>query len=165
MALSFKEVAEILKLIDASECDEVILELEGTRLVVRRNSSAGPPAARVEPRSSDVPVTDNAGSVSADAQTPASPAAPPSPAVEPGHTEMRAPMVGTFYRRPSPDEAPFVEVGAHVKAGDPVCLIEVMKLFTTIEAPVAGTIEAIQIEDATLVEFDQLLFLIRADGS
>ena len=72
-------------------------------------------------------------------------------------------MVGTFYRRPSPDETPFVEVGARVEAGDPVCLIEVMKLYTTIEVPAAGTIEAIQAEDAALVEFDQLLFLIRPD--
>ncbi len=159
MALSFKEVAEILKLIDASECDELILELEGTRLVVRRNGGAATPALRSEPRAQGTPQPAPAGRSDAPGSAPPHSEAP-SPA---GLTEVRAPMVGTFYRRPSPDEAPFVEVGAHVKAGDPVCLIEVMKLYTTIEAPAAGTVEAIQAEDAALVEFDQLLFLIRPD--
>ncbi len=74
---------------------------------------------------------------------------------------MRAPMVGTFYRRPSPQEPVFVEVGQKVSKGQPLCLIEVMKLFTTIEAPVAGTVEAIVADDGALVEFDQLLFHVR----
>lgn len=70
-------------------------------------------------------------------------------------------MVGTFYRRPSPQEAVFVEIGQTVQKGQPLCLIEVMKLFTTIEAEVAGTVEAIVPDDGALVEFDQLLFRIK----
>ena len=65
--------------------------------------------------------------------------------------------------RPAPDQPPFVEVGSKVSAGDPLCLIEVMKLYTTIEAPVSGTIRQIAVEDAALVEFDQLLFVIAPD--
>jgi biotin carboxyl carrier protein len=72
-------------------------------------------------------------------------------------------MVGTFYTRPSPDDAPFVEVGARVSAGDPMCMIEVMKLYTTIEASVSGVVTAILPEDGKLVEFDQPLFIICAD--
>lgn len=70
-------------------------------------------------------------------------------------------MVGTFYRRPSPQEAIFVDVGQNVTKGQALCLIEVMKLFTTMEATIPGTIEAILPEDGALVEFDQVLFLIR----
>ena len=73
---------------------------------------------------------------------------------------VRSPMVGTFYRCPSPDEAPFVEVGTKVVAGDPLCLIEVMKLFTTIESAVDGQLKVILVDDVTLVEFDQPLFVI-----
>ena len=72
-------------------------------------------------------------------------------------------MVGSFYRCPSPDQPPFVEVGARVAPGDPLCLIEVMKLYTTIEATIAGTIKQIAVEDAQLVEFDQLLFVVEPD--
>ncbi len=70
-------------------------------------------------------------------------------------------MVGTFYRCPAPGEAPFVDVGAAVKKGDPLCLIEVMKLYTTIEASADGVIAAVHAEDNTLVEFDQILFAIK----
>jgi biotin carboxyl carrier protein len=72
-------------------------------------------------------------------------------------------MVGSFYRRPSPHEAPFVEVGGRVGKGDPLCLIEVMKLYTTIEAPGDGIVEAIAVEDGAAIEFDQLLFVIKPD--
>jgi biotin carboxyl carrier protein len=70
-------------------------------------------------------------------------------------------MVGTFHRRPSPQGAVFVEIGQTVQKGQPLCLIEVMKLFTTIEAEAAGTIEAIVPDDGALVEFDQLLFRLK----
>ncbi len=159
MALTFKEVSEILKLIDASQCDEVILELEGTRLVVRRGAGGGGsvpanPAAPQQPAQPSPPAGPNAGG------TPAR-AAAQSPA-EPGLIDVASPMVGIFYRRPSPEEPPFVEEGARVKKGDTLCLIEVMKLFTTVEAPADGIIASIVQEDGASVEFNQLLFRIRA---
>lgn len=163
MSLTYREVAEILKVIDASNCDEVVLEIGGTRLVVRRSTS-GASGHDLNAMPLAVPT----------ALTPAPPAAPPvapdppvksratvADAMLPGAHEVRAPMVGTFYRRPSPQEAIFVDVGQTVAKGQALCLIEVMKLFTTIEATTAGTVEAILPEDGALVEFDQLLFLIR----
>lgn len=69
-------------------------------------------------------------------------------------------MVGTFYRSPSPDAPPFVEVGTEVEKGDPICIIEVMKLFTTIHAEWSGTVEEIGAENGTLVEYGQMLFVI-----
>ncbi len=74
---------------------------------------------------------------------------------------IKAPMVGTFYRRPAPDKPPYVEVGDYIKPGDVVCIIEAMKLFNEIEAEVEGTIEKILVEDATPVEYEQPLFLVR----
>jgi biotin carboxyl carrier protein len=69
-------------------------------------------------------------------------------------------MVGTFYRRPAPQEPAYVEMGDTVRQGDPICIIEVMKLFTTIEAPVAGRIVEIGAENEDLVQLDQVLFVI-----
>lgn len=157
MPLTFKEVAEILKLIDASECDEVILELEGTKLVVRRNSGAGGSLASA---SASVPAPQDPSSAGTTGN-PVVAASEPEAAGEPGLQDVRSPMVGTFYRRPSPDESPFVEEGAKVKKGDTLCLIEVMKLFTAVEAPEDGTIAEIAREDGATVEFDQLLFRMR----
>jgi acetyl-CoA carboxylase biotin carboxyl carrier protein len=69
-------------------------------------------------------------------------------------------MVGTFYRRPGPDEPPFVEVGQRVEAGDTLCLIEAMKLFNEIVAERAGVVRTVCLEDAAPAEFGQLLFLL-----
>jgi len=72
---------------------------------------------------------------------------------------MRSPMVGTFYRRPAPTSPAFVEVGDRVEPGTPLCIIEVMKLFTTIEATVSGSVSNILANDGDSVEYDQLLFI------
>lgn len=163
MALTFHEVAEILKLVDASDCEELILEVEGTKLVVRRAANG---AMTRDDAALPIASAPSVAPSSSPAATPTSPI--PAPVAgrsampsAPGLIEVRAPMVGTFYRRPSPQEAVFVEIGQTVQKGQPLCLIEVMKLFTTIEAEVAGTVEAIVPDDGALVEFDQLLFRIK----
>jgi acetyl-CoA carboxylase biotin carboxyl carrier protein len=164
MAFTFKDVAEILKMIDASQCEEVVLELEGLRLVVRRGNPHGGAATNGWTQPGDLTRRIPAGGASA--------AIPPREvasfgqaraelAVADGYIAVRAPMVGTFYRRPSPQEQPFVEIGQRVKAGDALCLIEVMKLFTTIPSPGDGVIETIAVADAAPVEFNQLLVVIK----
>ena len=98
------------------------------------------------------------------------PAAPVASAVAPaapaetetgqdGHV-VKAPMVGTFYRSPSPDAKAFVEVGQAVKEGDTICIIEAMKLMNEIEADAAGVVKAILVENGQPVEYGQPLFLI-----
>lgn len=168
MALSYKEVAEILKMVDASDCQEVVLEVEGTKLVVRRGAAgaaavttAPAPAPAAPPASAPVPPAAEAAAPAPTAPAPTT-AAPQQPAAAEGQTIVRAPMVGTFYRRPAPEEPPFVEPGSRVKKGDALCLIEVMKLYTTIEAPCDGVIESVVAEDGVLAEFDQALFVIAA---
>jgi acetyl-CoA carboxylase biotin carboxyl carrier protein len=81
----------------------------------------------------------------------------------PGHRAVESPMVGTFYRSPSPDSAVFVDVGTHVQQGTTLCIVEAMKLMNEIEAESAGTIVEILVDDAQPVQFGQPLFHIRPD--
>lgn len=156
MSLTYDEIAEIIKLIDSSSCDELVVETGDIKLVVRRNgASAGAAAEYVERGSAPV-------AVSAAAPRKARAAAPKVAAADAaaGQIEVAAPMVGTFYRAPSPDARAFVDVGDVVGVGDPLCLIEVMKLFTTINAEVAGRIVQIGAENGELVEYGRTLFVI-----
>ena len=153
MTLSYDEISEIFKIIDESACDEFVLETGDIRLVVRRRSAA---------ESSIEPLSSTAG--------PSAPVAAPVQATRPitkqaaaAANVVAAPMVGTFYRSPSPGAPPFVEVGGKVKAGDPIGIIEVMKLFTTIHAEWGGTVTEVGAENATLVEYGQMLFVIIPD--
>jgi acetyl-CoA carboxylase biotin carboxyl carrier protein len=155
VALSYKDIAEIIKVIDSSNLDELIIELPEIKLVVRRRG-AGPasinPVTTVMPSSPPVPIVPPA-------PTPAPPSAPRLARAD-GTIEVRSPMVGTFYRAPSPKDPPFVEVGSVIKPGQPLCLIEVMKLYTTIEAKQAGRVAEILAANGALVEYDQVLFVI-----
>jgi len=158
LSLSYEEIAEILKAIDSSSCDELVVETGDVKLVVRRNGAAGAPAAVREP---SVPA---AVSASAPASAkPAPTAAIPAAKIETGADQsiITAPMVGTFYRASSPDAPPFVEIGSVVRKGQPVCIIEVMKLFTTINAENDGRVLQIAAQNGELVEFGQTLFVIK----
>jgi len=93
------------------------------------------------------------------APTPAAPAAAPPAAKPEGHV-ITAPMVGTYYASPSPDSAAFVKVGQSVKIGDPLCIIEAMKIMNPIEADKAGTVVSILADNGQPVEFEQPLFVI-----
>ena len=163
MGLSYKEVAEILKIVDASNCEEVVLELEGARLVIRKGQGLGSESEiskpdTVEAASSKVLAKQDTK------QEKIAPAPIKSDEVSKSDVMIRSPMVGTFYRAQSPNEPPFVDIGSKVNSGDPLCLIEVMKLYTTIESTLNGTITAIPAEDGTLVEFDQPLFSIKTES-
>ena len=107
--------------------------------------------------------TTGAPAVAAAAAAPeAKPAGPPPaepPAGQEGHV-VKAPMVGTFYRSPSPDAKPFVEVGQSVKEGDTICIIEAMKLMNEIEADASGVVKAVLVENGQPVEYGQPLFIL-----
>lgn len=165
MSLTHDDVVKILKLIDESNYDEVRLEIGDLKLHVqkhdgaRRDVPAEPAAERITARAATVAAT---GTVSAAAP-------PPAPAVHEaagdeatteGLVPVRSPMLGTFYRAPAPGEKPFVEVGDKVGANDTVCLVEVMKLFNSVKAGMAGTVAKILVENAAMVEHDQPLVLI-----
>ncbi len=168
MALTFKDVAEILRVIDASNLEEVELEAQGIRVSVRRGSGAMPRSERsttTENAAKNEPSGENAESSSAGAVAAKDGLAKPVGSDDSGGQglEVRAPMVGTFYHAASPDKPPFVEVGQRVAIGDPLCLIEVMKLYTTIEASVEGVVHQVCAKNGDLVDFDALLFVILPD--
>jgi acetyl-CoA carboxylase biotin carboxyl carrier protein len=156
MGLRYDEISEIIKLIDSSSCDEFVLETEDIKLVVRRRSSGSAIPLQIDERAADF-----SSSPAATARPePLRTAGALPEATDDGMYVVRAPMVGTFYRSPLPDAPPFIEVGNKVNKGDPLCIIDVMKLFTTIYADWSGTVIEIGAENGQLVEFGQMLFVL-----
>jgi acetyl-CoA carboxylase biotin carboxyl carrier protein len=163
VTLTFKDVTEILKLIDTCSCQEVIIEVEGLKLAVRKGKPATDQPALLPGRSDGSASTASpfgGRPLQSSASEGPFPVAKRRRAASVEGIEVRASMVGTFYRRPSPEEDPFVTVGSRVKKGDPLGLIEVMKLHTSIPSPGDGIVASIDAEDGKPVEFDQLLFVI-----
>ena len=149
--MDIRKVKKLIELLETSDIAEIEIK-EGEEAVrISRNSSVTTAVAAPA-----------AAPVAAPAPSPAAPAAAeekPAPQATSGHI-VSSPMVGTFYRSPSPSSPPFVEVGTHVKAGDVVCIVEAMKMMNQIEAEKAGIIEAILVKDGEPVEFDQPLVTI-----
>ena len=143
--MDIRKVKKLIELLEESGVAEIEIK-EGEEAVrISRSSSIAPPPAL---------------------QTLAPAAPPPPPPAEaeaddklPGHA-VEAPMVGTFYRSPSPDAKPFVEEGDQVSAGDALCIIEAMKMMNRIEAPVGGVVRKILVENGAPVEFGQPLLTI-----
>lgn len=167
MSLTNNEVLKILKLIDESDYDDVRLEIGDVKLHVQKQGADQPlsapsfndrPAAAPAPASVPAPVLPPV--VSATKMTAGPAAAEPIPE---GVIAIRAPMLGTFFRAPAPGDKPFVDVGTKVGPADTVCLVEVMKLFNSVKAGVAGTVIKILAENAAMVEHDQVLMLINPD--
>lgn len=157
MELTHEDVQRIVKIIDEAEhLEELELVYGDLRLHVRRQGSGGRPIQLSPPQA----LTDSAR-----------PAAPPPAAkgrtasrpVPEGMVAIKAPMLGTFYRSSAPGEPPFAEIGQQVKADDTVCLIEVMKLFNSIQAGVAGRIAEIRADNASLVEYGETLIVIEPE--
>jgi len=152
------DLRKLKKLIDLVQ-ESGIAELEITEGEERVRIASGgavsvtPLAAAALPAAAPA-----AASTVAAAAAAATAAAEPPPAAE-GHV-VKSPMVGTFYRSPAPDAKPFIEVGATVKEGQTICVIEAMKLMNEIEADASGTIKAILVENGQPVEYGQALFII-----
>jgi acetyl-CoA carboxylase biotin carboxyl carrier protein len=167
MTLNYADVGEILKMIDSSSCAEVVLELDGIKLVVRKGGQGATVTEQIVTEQTGTPIDAKLVTQKNVSGSPVSPVSAGS-AESAGSTDqgalggevVKSPMVGTYYSKPSPEDAAFVVVGQTVKKGDTLCLIEVMKLFTSVEATVDGKVEAIFAEDGALVEFDQPLLSI-----
>lgn len=155
----------MIKFVAKSGASEVKLEMEDIKITIRTgsNDSSTPETTIVQ----QIPVA-QAPTAAAPVATQAAPqeAAAPSPSA-PGKADddskyitIKSPIIGTFYRKPSPDKPPFVEVGSTINQGDVLCVIEAMKLFNDIESEVSGKIVKILVDDSSPVEFDQPLFLV-----
>ena len=168
MALTNDDVLKILKIIDESDYDDVRLETGDLKLHVRKHGAAEhelpeAPSGNRERARASAPESFRPASAVAPPVKPAVPKAAAEEAVPEGLVAIRAPMLGTFYRAPSPGEKPFVEVGDKISPNDTVCLVEVMKLFNSIKAGVAGTVVKILVENGAMVEHGQPLILIEHD--
>ena len=169
MELSKDDVLKIVKIIEDSGYDEIRLEVGDFKLHAQKNASAALAATPLPGQ--QAPALAPAARRAETAPAAAAPSAPPAaqkPQQEPipeGCVAVQAPMLGTFYRAPSPGEKPFVEVGDKVGPDDIVCLVEVMKLFNSVKAGVSGTIVRILVENATVVEYGQPLVLIEPDAT
>jgi acetyl-CoA carboxylase biotin carboxyl carrier protein len=157
MPLTHSDVRNLLDILDRSESLESLdIKLGDFVLRARKHGAAMP--ATAEPPAASAPA---ACVLPAEpVQTAAAPAAAPSVEVPAGMIAIRAPMLGTFYRTPAPDQPAFVQEGATIASDDTVCLVEVMKMFNTVKTPVAGRVHRILAEHGKLVQHDQILMLI-----
>jgi acetyl-CoA carboxylase biotin carboxyl carrier protein len=163
--MDFKQIQELIKLINKSNIGEVSIEENDFRITIKQKEE---PVTQVV-TAAQAPVTmpqvlqpmpaQPQLSASAQPQT-ETPAPQPSASSAANHVTIKSPMIGTFYRRPSPDKPNFVEVGDEVTTGQVVCIIEAMKLFNEIESEVKGRVVKILVEDSSPVEYDQPLFLV-----
>jgi acetyl-CoA carboxylase biotin carboxyl carrier protein len=151
-----RDVEALVRIFDESDWDELRVAIGGTEIYLSKN-----PEGRLQPVAAAVPHSDGRAASSAVAGAAAPVGRKPAAQTIPdGMALVRAPNLGTFYRAPKPGAPPYVAVGQKVEASTEVCLIEVMKLFTSVRAGVTGTVREVLAEDAQLVEFDQPLFLI-----
>ncbi len=153
-------VRKLVKLLSESTVDEIEIEEEGKKIRVAKNPHPAPVyQGQFSPGIAPPPVAAAAPAQSSPGE-PAAPAAAAPPAAGAGLHEIRSPIVGTFYRSPAPDAAPFVQVGSLIRPGAVLCIVEAMKLMNEIEADVEGKIAKVMVENGQPVEYDQVLFLV-----
>jgi len=159
MQLDHDQLHKLLDALGESDIQEFRLEGDDFRLEVRRNlpvTAVAAPVVPVAQAAAPVPVVD------VPAQGESAPAAPPAAAGSRSDlVDVTAPMVGTFYTAPAPGEAPFVEIGNRINAGQTICILEAMKLMNELEAEVAGEVVEILVDNGTPVEFGQVLMRVK----
>jgi acetyl-CoA carboxylase biotin carboxyl carrier protein len=157
--LDLKQIKQVIELMKRSELTEFAVEEEGFKLRIRREPHGLPIVTASHPQPLPAPLPQQAPP--SPSATPA-PIAAPAPAVEEvGVTYVKSPMVGTFYRSPSPDSKPFTELDSKVSESTVVCIIEAMKIMNEIQAEVAGTVVEVLVESGQPVEYGQRLFKIK----
>ena len=174
--MNIKEIKELIKLIDESSLAEFKMKTEEVEISIRTEKYRKEKSTTIIPSQQPVVPMQSAPVNQPPAAAPSAPSAEPSkeekvekPAAggeeENGdYLEVRSPIVGTFYRSSSPDKPPYVKVGDVIEKGAVVCIVEAMKLFNEIESEVAGKIVKVMVEDASPVEYDQVLFLVDPTG-
>ena len=152
MSMDIKQIQDLIKFVAKSGVNEVAIEEEDFKITIKTNqaptyvTAAIPPAAPAPQSAAPAPETPKPATPKADDTS--------------NYVTIKSPMIGTFYRSPSPDKPVFVNVGDEITAGKVVCIVEAMKLFNEIESEVSGKIVKILVDDAQPVEYDQPLFLV-----
>jgi acetyl-CoA carboxylase biotin carboxyl carrier protein len=164
--MTTKEIKDLIKLVSESEIKEFKLSKENFEIKIRTTKDQGDPTYVAAPALAAAPAVAPAAAASAVAPAvTADISTAQDTSDDIGNlVEVKSPMVGTFYRSPSPDKDSYVLIGDSVKEGDVVCIIEAMKLFNEIESEVSGKIVKVLVDDASPVEYDQPLFLVDPKG-
>ncbi len=151
---SFEDVRQLVRLVEESDVSHLAWQRGGEKVVIRRGGAPAPAAVVHAAPAAVIPAA-----VGGSHPVPA-PSAPRDPKLDQPGVVVSSPFVGTFYRSPSPDAPPFVDVGQKVKKGQTLCIIEAMKLMNEIECEADGTVAEIMVPNATPVEFGEALFRI-----
>ena len=166
--MDLKDIQELIKFVAKSGATEVNLEIDNIKIAIKSPAKKRRGAAAISTGENEITaIKQEPVQVITTPSTSTMPVAevivpPPAPEVDKdsNYLTIKASMIGTFYRATSPESEPFVSVGDNIKEGDPLCVIEAMKLFNEIDAEVSGKIVKVLVDDSTPIEFDQALFLI-----
>ena len=157
--MDLKEIQNLIRFVAKSGASEVKLEMDDIKITIKTGSEDEKGATTFLQQMPAMQMAPQAPAAAA----PVAETAIPAAAAEDENSKyitIKSPIIGTFYRKPSPDKPMFVEVGKQISEGDVLCVIEAMKLFNEIESEVSGTIVKILVDDSSPVEFDQPLFLV-----
>ncbi len=166
MAMTYKEIKELLEIVGESDLAEFKLKDGDFEVSIRTGSYSKVKMTSQPMMAAPAMTAQPIQQVAASAPASAAPAAQPAAEADSteGLLEVKSPIVGTFYRSASPDKPAFVSIGDTISEGSVVCIVEAMKLFNEIESEVAGKIVKVLVEDASPVEYDQVLFLVDPKG-
>ncbi|WP_298417764.1 acetyl-CoA carboxylase biotin carboxyl carrier protein [uncultured Kordia sp.] len=160
--MDLKEIQSLIKFVAKSGASEVKLEMEDVKITIKTGEVKGETTTVVQ----QIPMAGIPQQAPVAPVAPVAPAATEAPATpapaddDSKYITIKSPIIGTFYRKPSPDKPAFVEVGQSIAEGDVLCVIEAMKLFNEIESEVSGKIVKVLVDDSSPVEFDQPLFMV-----
>lgn len=165
MNFDFDQLRELLSVLGKTDISELSLKSEGFELTIKKESQSGLPltvangvagVAQVSPIVAQPPIAPSVPQPESNIAPP-----PPASAASERLLEITSPMVGTFYRSPAPDEAPFVEVGDRIRPSQTVCIIEAMKLMNELESEISGEIVEILVQNGEPVEYGQVLIRVK----
>lgn len=157
--MDLKEIQNLIKFVANSGVAEVKLEMDDVKITIRTTVEGHAPEITYVQQAQVQQAAPSLAAAAPAAPAVAAPTVTPTDDVSKFIT-IKSPIIGTFYRKPSPDKPMFVEVGTSIAKGDVLCVIEAMKLFNEIEAEISGKIVKILVDDMSPVEFDQPLFLV-----
>ena len=157
--MDIREIQNLIRFVAKSGATEVKLEMDDFKITIKTGSESSPEVTYIQqaPLSQALP---QAAAPQPVAPSAGAPAAALASEEDSKYITIKSPIIGTLYRKPSPDKAVFVEVGTTIAKGDVLCVIEAMKLFNEIESEYSGKIVKILVDDMSPVEFDQPLFLV-----
>ncbi len=158
--MELKEIQNLIRFVAKSGATEVKLEMKDIKLTIKTGPGKTETTIFQQPAVPQMPISVQGVSPDVHVQEEVSETPSKQEDEESKYVEIKSPIIGTFYRKASPENPPFVKVGDTISSGDTVCIIEAMKLFNEVESEISGKIVKILVDDSSPVEFDQPLFLI-----